>query len=98
MPKKCLPPSKLNAPSLEGAMTENVENLILEHLKRIQGELSASRERDREIIARLGSLEAGVARLGRDQAVNYEEVITNRNMIDNLRDRIERVERRLELT
>jgi len=78
-------------------MTDNVANIILEHLKRLQTELSTIREHNREVITRLGSLEAAVARLGRDQAGNYAEIITDRNMIDNLRDRMERIERRLEL-
>ena len=52
-------------------MTDNVENIILEHLKRIQAELSAARERDREIIARLGSLEATAAR-------TYAELVERR--------------------
>jgi len=78
-------------------MTDNVENIILEHLKRIQAELAVIREHNREVITRLGSLEAAVARVGRDQAANYSEVINDRNVIDTLRDRIERLERRLEL-
>ncbi|MBS0456973.1 MAG: hypothetical protein JSS44_06545 [Proteobacteria bacterium] len=78
-------------------MTSNIENLLLEHLKRIQTELAAARERDIEIIARLGHLEAAIARIGRDQAGNYEELIGDRHVIDKLRERLERIERRLEI-
>ena len=50
-------------------MTENEENIILEHLKRIQSELSGMRENIKELISRVGSLEAGVARLGREDVM-----------------------------
>jgi chromosome segregation ATPase len=79
-------------------MTDNVENLILEHLKRIQAELNAARERDKEIISRLSMLEEGIARIGRNESSNYADIIHNRHTIDQLKDRLERIERRLELT
>lgn len=78
-------------------MTDNIENLLLEHLKRMQAELSASRERDQEILSRLGHLEIAIARIGRDQAGNYEEIINDRVTLDRLKDRLDRIERRLEL-
>ncbi|WP_285018427.1 hypothetical protein [Novosphingobium sp. fls2-241-R2A-195] len=49
-------------------MTENVENLLLEPLKKIQAEQSVARERDREIMTRLGSLGSMIARIGGDSA------------------------------
>ena len=42
-------------------MTKDTENLVLEHLKKIQGEQAAARERDQEILARLSSIEVGLA-------------------------------------
>lgn len=44
-------------------MTENVENLLLEHLKKLQAEQSAARERDREIMMRLESVTARIGKL-----------------------------------
>ncbi len=79
-------------------MTENVENLLLEHLKKIQAELSALRSGNREIISRLGNLEASVARIGRDNAHAFAEQIDDRHAVDALRDRVERIERRLEIS
>ena len=73
----------------------NVENLVLEHLKKIQGELSASRERDQEILSRLSHIESGLARVMRDESANYMEIIDNRPSMDRLK---ERIERRLELS
>lgn len=52
-------------------MTETVDNLILEHLKKIQAEQAASRERDQEIMTRLGMIESGIARITRDESSNY---------------------------
>ncbi|MDR2872070.1 MAG: hypothetical protein LBV45_06040 [Xanthomonadaceae bacterium] len=75
----------------------NVENLILEHLKKIQAEQAAARERDADILLRLAHIEAGVGRLGRDTASNYAEMIEDRHAVDKLKERIDRIERRLEI-
>ena len=78
-------------------MVEDVENLVLEHLKKIQSEQTASRERDSEILSRLAHIETAVARLVRDGADKFAEVISDRHAVDKLKERIERIERRLEL-
>jgi hypothetical protein len=78
-------------------MAGTVDNLMLEHLKKIQTEQSASRERDAEMLSRLAHIETSVARLARDGADNFAEVIADRHAIDKLKERIERIERRLEL-
>lgn len=79
-------------------MTEAIENLMLEHLKKIQAEQSAARERDTEILTRLSHIESGIARIARDESMNYGEIIEDRHSVDKLKERIERIERRLELT
>jgi hypothetical protein len=78
-------------------MNDNIENLLLEHMKKIQTELSAARERDVEIMSRLSGIEEGIARIGRNEASNYTDIIHDRHAIDRLNVRIERIERRLEL-
>jgi hypothetical protein len=78
-------------------MSDNIENLILEHLKRIQTEQGNARERDQEILTRLSHIESGLARVTRDESANYSEIIDNRHTMDKLKERIERIERRLEL-
>lgn len=75
----------------------NVENLLLEHLKKIQSEQSAARERDQEILSRLSHIESGIARITRDESANYAEMIQDRHAVDKLRERLERIERRLEI-
>lgn len=77
---------------------DKVENLILEQLKKIQVEQTAARERDAEIMNRLASIETGIAKISRDESINYSEIIADRHSIDKLKERIERIERRLELT
>jgi hypothetical protein len=57
----------------------NVENLILEHLKKIQTEQSAARERDQEIVSRLSHIESGLARISRDESANYAEMVEDRH-------------------
>jgi hypothetical protein len=46
-------------------MAGTVENLLLEHLKAIQAEQSASRDRDLELLTRLGQLESMIAQIGK---------------------------------
>jgi len=78
-------------------MSEQIDSPILEHLKRLPSEMAEIRRDTAEIKSRLGSIESGVARIGRDEAGNYAEIIENRHMFDRLAERIERIERRLEL-
>ena len=78
-------------------MTENVENLLLEMMKKIQAEQSAARERHREIIARFAQLEMSVARIGTDNAHAFAEQIQDRHALDAVKERLDRIERRLEI-
>ena len=48
----------------------NADNLVLEHLKRIQAEQAAARDRDQEILSRLARIESGLARITRDESSN----------------------------
>ncbi|MDZ4350857.1 MAG: hypothetical protein U1A22_15130 [Xanthomonadaceae bacterium] len=79
-------------------MTENVENLILEHLRGIRTDVGSMKDDVRELKARITTLEAGQATIiqhlghlagtGAEQHARY----------DRLAERIERIERRLEIT
>ena len=72
-------------------MTENVENLILEHLRAIRAAVDALKEDNTFIKARLASIEQQVAGLHTD--------VANMNArLDSLERRIDRIERRLEIT
>lgn len=48
-------------------------------------------------MSRLGNIESGLARIARDESTTYTELIQDRHVMDKLRERIERIERRLEL-
>ena len=50
-------------------MADAVDNLMVEHLKKIQTEQFASRDRDAQILSRLAHIETSVARLTRHGAV-----------------------------
>ena len=78
-------------------MTQEIDNIVLEHLKKIQAEQTASRERDSDILGRLAQIETSIARLARDGVDNFAEIISDRHTVDKLKERIERIERRLEL-
>jgi hypothetical protein len=78
-------------------MSEAIDNLVLEHLKKIQGEQTAARERDADILGRLAQIETAIARLARDNADSFSETIADRHAVDKLKERIDRIERRLEL-
>ena len=78
-------------------MTENIENLLLEHLKRFQaGQDRIERKLD-EHTQRLGRIEITLARLASVQGQHEETYAEQSVRIDRLAERLDRVERRLEL-
>jgi len=78
-------------------MTENVDNLILEHLKKIQVELASVKRDTGEIKSRMSGMESAIAKISRDEAANFGEIIHDRHAVDRLAERIDRIEQRLEL-
>ena len=71
-------------------MTDNVENLILEHLRAIRSTLSDHSERLNRIELRLATIEQTLGSL-------YALSGSDRETLTALTRRLERVERRLEL-
>jgi hypothetical protein len=79
-------------------MTENVENLMLEHLKRFQSTLERIDRKLGELTTRQSETHSAVLGLRRDQ-VNDAEISAHLQVqLDGVRDRLERIERRLELS
>ncbi len=79
-------------------VSENVTNeLLLEQLKRIRGEQAAARDRDAELLRRLTMVETALANLLRDASQNQSDQIEDRHAVDILRQRLDRIERRLDL-
>ncbi|OGA43543.1 MAG: hypothetical protein A3G25_19465 [Betaproteobacteria bacterium RIFCSPLOWO2_12_FULL_63_13] len=72
-------------------MTESTENLILEHLRAIRGDVGQLKDDHVFIKQRLSSLDSQVAQVHVDMAIVH-------NRIDNLEKRLERIEKRLDLT
>ena len=77
---------------------ENVENFILEHLGSIRADFAGMRDDIREIKQRLSNVESGIGSLKRDTADLYTENAAQHLRYDRLADRIEKIEKRLELT
>ncbi len=79
-------------------MTDNIENLLLEHLKRFQaGQDRIERKLD-ELTRRISNLEAGQAsiiqHIGHLAAADAQQQVS----ADGFNQRLERIERRLELS
>jgi hypothetical protein len=49
-------------------------------------------------MSRLSHIETGIARISRDESSNYTEILEGRHAVDKLKARLERIERRLELS
>ena len=78
-------------------MSDNVENLMLEHLKRFQASLDRIDRRLGELTARQSETHSAVLGLRRDQVNDAEVVAHVQVQLDGVRDRLDRIERRLEL-
>jgi uncharacterized coiled-coil protein SlyX len=78
-------------------MTENVENLILEHLKRFQATLDRVERDIREIKTRLSTLEGGQAAIMQHLTHLSAADAAQQVAIDSIGDRLNRIETRLEL-
>jgi len=78
-------------------MAEQIENLLMEHRKRFQvGQERIERKLD-DLISRVGHLEIGLAGLRRDFAHADENTASMSVRMDRINERIERIEKRLEL-
>ena len=79
-------------------MADNVENLMLEHLKRFQATLERIERTVNEHTGRLANLEGGQAVIVQHLAHLSAADAAQQVAADNLNSRLDRIERRLELT
>ena len=79
-------------------MTENVENVIIEHLRHIRGRVDRIAEEMSDMKHRMSSLESAMVLVKREVLAGDETDARQQLSLDRLLDRIERIERRLELT
>ena len=78
-------------------MTENIESLLLEHLKRFQLGQERIERKLYEVIDRVGQLQLGVSGLRRDIAHADENGAGLSVRLDRVSERLDRIERRFEL-
>ena len=81
---------------------ENLDNIVIEHLKALRSEVAAMRTEMQtgfqDVKARLNHLESSNAGVRRDQALGEDEAARQQLSIDRLLQRIQRIEKRLEIT
>ncbi len=78
-------------------MTDNVANLILEHLRALRSELGLVKTVVEQINERLRSHDAAILDLRRSDVHGYEEHARQQVSLDRLSERVERIEKRFEL-
>jgi predicted trehalose synthase len=78
-------------------MSDNVENLLLEHLRAIRTDLAGLREDLRELKTRQTETHTAVLGLRRDQIHDAETTAHIQSKMDRFDERIDRIERRLDL-
>jgi hypothetical protein len=79
-------------------MTADAENLVLEHLRVIRSDINDVRQTQKEHGIRLTEIAGSVAGLRRDQALDAEAAAHLTARFDRLRDEVDRIKRRLDLT
>ena len=79
-------------------MAENIENLMLEHLKRFQATLERVERKQDEMIGRIANLEGSLASIMQHLAHLSAADAAQQLAIDNVSRRLDRIERRLELS
>ena len=78
-------------------MADNVENLVLEHLRALRAGQDRIEHKLSELSSRMTSLETAVSRSRSDNLSTQEDVYRQQGTIDRINERLERVEKRLEL-
>jgi hypothetical protein len=73
------------------------DNLVLEHLRAIRRQIDGLADVLAEHGQRLNRIEQGIAGLRRDQAYDAENAAHHSIRIDQLAERVSRIERQLEL-
>lgn len=76
---------------------ENFDNIIIEHLHAVRADIASIKDDIREVKTRITHVEAGIASLKRDAAHQCDESAAANARFDQLTERIEKIERRLDL-
>ena len=78
-------------------MAEEVNNLVLEHLRAIRADVHEIKTVQREHGHRLTRVEIALAGIRRDQALDSENLARMDLRVDRLSEDVERIKRRLDL-
>ncbi|MGH8148192.1 MAG: hypothetical protein ACREPY_17910 [Rhodanobacteraceae bacterium] len=82
-------------------MTDNTENVVIEMLKGLRNEVATLRtemhEQFGDLKQRMLAIERGIGGMKRDTAEIYDDHARQQGSIDKLAERVERIERRLDL-
>jgi len=79
-------------------MADQTDNLVLEHLRALRAGQGRIEDEIKEVKHRLISVESGIAGLRRDGAGTQDDVYRQQATMDKLKERLDRIERRLELS
>jgi outer membrane murein-binding lipoprotein Lpp len=79
-------------------MTEATDNLVLEHLRHIRGRVDQIAEDMSDLKSRMSSLESGMVLVKREVSMGDETDARQQVSLDKILERIQRIERRLELS
>ena len=78
-------------------MTDAVDNVIIEHLRHIRGRVDRIAEDMSDVKSRMSSRESAMVLVKREVSAGDETDSRQQLSLDRLNERIERIERRLDL-
>lgn len=78
-------------------MAENLDSLVLEHLRHIRGKVDQIADDVSEVKHRLASVEGNIGGLRRNDANQQDDIYHQNAVIDAIKERLQRIENRLEL-
>jgi len=75
----------------------STENLVIEHLRAMRGEIASVKADTRDMRQRVGSIDTSVVDMRRNVVHLFEEISHYQVTMDKMLERVQRIERRLDL-
>jgi len=79
-------------------MTDNIDHIVLVHLRALHAGQDRIETGIKEVKQCLTGVESGIAGLRRDNLGTQEDVYRQQTVIDAIQNRLQRIEKRLELS